>query len=207
SVTPIASSEFTLKGDAIVPAIGQNVDLNRWRGAIAADGPVLKMDENWQTGMDGVFIGGDVAGMDRFVTKAVGMGKEAAVAILAYISSTKTLPKPIDTPEALYGVINTAYHPNAARIRPGITGVEVRLGNFNEVQHPLDENGAMAEASRCFSCGICTLCDNCYFYCPDMAITRTGQGYEVNTDYCKGCGLCVVECPTGAIAMTEDLVP
>ncbi|MCP4091243.1 MAG: hypothetical protein GY746_15845, partial [Gammaproteobacteria bacterium] len=31
------------------------------------------------------------------------------------------------------------------------------------------------------------------------------RGYEVKRDYCKGCGLCVAECPTGAITMIEGL--
>ncbi len=207
SVTPLADSEFTLRADAIVPAIGQDADLPRWRGALAGDGPVIKADENWQTGMEGVFAGGDVASMERFVTQAVGMGKEAAAAILATIEPVKILQKPSVTNDASYGVINTAYHPLAARVRQEVTGVAARLNNFDEVQHPLDQKDALAEASRCFSCGTCTLCDNCLYYCPDMAITATDQGYEVDTDYCKGCGLCVAECPTGAIRMVEDLVP
>jgi Pyruvate/2-oxoacid:ferredoxin oxidoreductase delta subunit len=27
----------------------------------------------------------------------------------------------------------------------------------------------------------------------------------VLTDYCKGCGLCVKECPTGSLKMQEEL--
>ncbi|MDH3234851.1 MAG: 4Fe-4S binding protein, partial [Alphaproteobacteria bacterium] len=61
-----------------------------------------------------------------------------------------------------------------------------------------------AEAGRCFSCGTCIYCDNCYLYCPDMAITKLERGYEVKLDYCKGCGLCVAECPTGSISMKEE---
>ena len=45
---------------------------------------------------------------------------------------------------------------------------------------------------------------NCYYYCPDMAIRRVAGGYAVAGDYCKGCGLCVQECPTGSIAMREE---
>ena len=42
-------------------------------------------------------------------------------------------------------------------------------------------------------------------YCPDMAVKAVGSGYTVNTDYCKGCGLCVKECPTGSMTMQEEL--
>jgi Pyruvate/2-oxoacid:ferredoxin oxidoreductase delta subunit len=38
-----------------------------------------------------------------------------------------------------------------------------------------------------------------------MAVRRTGAGYAIAADYCKGCGLCVRECPTGSIVMTEEL--
>jgi Pyruvate/2-oxoacid:ferredoxin oxidoreductase delta subunit len=30
-------------------------------------------------------------------------------------------------------------------------------------------------------------------------------GYEVLGDYCKGCGLCVRECPTGSMKMLEEV--
>ena len=57
----------------------------------------------------------------------------------------------------------------------------------------------------CFSCGTCTHCDNCVTYCPDLAVQRAGDGYTVLTDYCKGCGVCVKECPTGSMTMQEEL--
>ncbi len=206
SADPVTGSEFTLKVDAIIPSIGQDVDLDRWQGLLDPDGPVLKSGPGWQTRADGIFVGGDLASMDRFVTRAIGMGKEAAAAITTHLDAQATTPAD-PVPEAGYDLINTAYHPPAERVRQGHTDASTRLDNFLEVQQPLDPEGAQAEASRCFSCGTCIYCDNCYFYCPDMAITRLGHGYEVITDYCKGCGLCVAECPTGAIAMHEDLKP
>jgi len=42
-------------------------------------------------------------------------------------------------------------------------------------------------------------------YCPDMAVKRVGDGYVVLGDYCKGCGVCVKECPTGSMKMQEEL--
>jgi len=203
---PVAGSGFALRADAIIPSIGQDADLDRWQGLLDSDGPVVKSGPGWQAGADGIFVGGDLASMDRFVTRAIGMGKEAAAAITAHLDA-QGVPPPAIAPEAGFDRINTAYHPPAARIRQGHTDATTRLDNFHEVQQLLDPAGAQAEASRCFSCGTCIYCDNCYFYCPDMAITRLEHGYEVITDYCKGCGLCVAECPTGAIAMHEDLQP
>jgi Pyruvate/2-oxoacid:ferredoxin oxidoreductase delta subunit len=28
--------------------------------------------------------------------------------------------------------------------------------------------------------------------------------YEIDLDYCKGCGICVEECPSGAIRMVPE---
>ena len=74
-----------------------------------------------------------------------------------------------------------------------------------EVQLGLDMEQALAEGERCFSCGTCIDCDNCVIYCPDLAVQRTEDGYTVLTDYCKGCGLCVKECPTGSMKMREEV--
>jgi Pyruvate/2-oxoacid:ferredoxin oxidoreductase delta subunit len=38
-----------------------------------------------------------------------------------------------------------------------------------------------------------------------MAVLRQGDGYVVLSDYCKGCGLCVSECPSGSMVMQEEL--
>ena len=73
------------------------------------------------------------------------------------------------------------------------------------MQLGLDIEQALAESERCFSCGTCINCDNCVVYCPDMAVKRVGDGYIVLTDYCKGCGVCVKECPTGSMTMQEEL--
>ena len=63
---------------------------------------------------------------------------------------------------------------------------------------------ALAETERCFSCGTCIECDNCVHYCPDLAVKHEAGGYVVLTDYCKGCGLCVEECPRGSLHMVSE---
>jgi Fe-S-cluster-containing hydrogenase component 2 len=42
--------------------------------------------------------------------------------------------------------------------------------------------------------------------CPDNAIHKIegAHGYAIDYDFCKGCGLCVAECPAGAIEMRAE---
>jgi NADPH-dependent glutamate synthase beta subunit-like oxidoreductase len=100
--------------------------------------------------------------------------------------------------------INTFYHPPQARARDRRLDPEERLRGDAEVQLGFDPEQALAEADRCFSCGTCISCDNCVLYCPDLAVKREADGYLVLTDYCKGCGVCVRECPTGSMEMIEE---
>ena len=204
TVDPISGSAFALEADAIVPAIGQDVDLQRWSGILEAAGPVVRTDRRWATVTPGLFAGGDVASMDRFVTHAIGMGKEAAAEIARYLDPQQAPAVAPANPEVHIDAVNTDYYPPAARNRPASADIDDRLADFREVQKRLEPEEALAEAGRCFSCGTCIYCDNCYLYCPDMAITKLERGYEVKLDYCKGCGLCVAECPTGSISMQEE---
>ena len=43
-------------------------------------------------------------------------------------------------------------------------------------------------------------CYNCWLYCPEAVITRTIPP-QIDLNYCKGCGICVEECPAKAISM------
>ena len=81
-----------------------------------------------------------------------------------------------------------------------------RVDSFAEVVQGLDAETALFEARRCLSCGNCFECDNCYGVCPDNAIIKLGAGnrYRIDTDFCKGCGLCAAECPCGAIDMVPE---
>ncbi len=82
------------------------------------------------------------------------------------------------------------------------------LGHFEDRIVPLSEEQAIAEASRCMSCGMCFECDNCVIYCPQDAVFRVSKdektmGRYVDTDYsrCIGCHICADVCPTGYIDM------
>ena len=203
---PLAGSGFTFVADAVLTSIGQDPDLAPFDGALPARGAVLAVDERLATGSAGVWAGGDVASMARFVTQAVGMGKRAALDIHRQWLGEAAAPADCDAAEAVVplAAIATWYHPQAPRAAAHVRLPSERHHAALEVQLGLEIEQALAEAERCFSCGSCIHCDNCVVYCPDLAVQRAGDGYAVLTDYCKGCGLCVRECPSGSMKMVEE---
>jgi len=51
----------------------------------------------------------------------------------------------------------------------------------------------------------CTQCMACWWQCPDLAIPqKKGKRVETNLDYCKGCSICAVACPSKAIVMEPE---
>jgi NADPH-dependent glutamate synthase beta subunit-like oxidoreductase len=207
----LAGGSFHLAADAIVTSIGQEPDLSVLGAGFAAAGGLLQTDPQHATGVARVYAGGDMASMARFVTAAVGMGKQAAQAIARELQQRQDGASPAaaghdaGAPAVSLAAISTHYHPGRERARTERLDAHERLTRSAEVQLALALEQALAESERCFSCGTCINCDNCVVYCPDMAIKRVGDGYTVLADYCKGCGMCVKECPTGSMTMQEEL--
>jgi 2-oxoacid:acceptor oxidoreductase gamma subunit (pyruvate/2-ketoisovalerate family) len=175
----------TIPCDALLLALGQSADLS-----------ILPSLSN-------VFAAGDMATGDGTVTHALGSGRRVAARVLARLAGE---PDPIEEhppAEALVAAAHVRFShfsvalPQVERHRAGPGGA---LG-FDEVSIGLD---GLSEASRCFSCGACTSCDTCLLYCPEGVIHRIGHGYRVDEGYCKGCGMCVAECPRRAMEMVME---
>jgi 2-oxoacid:acceptor oxidoreductase delta subunit (pyruvate/2-ketoisovalerate family) len=199
----------TLEADALVLALGQDVDLSLLEevpGIAVKDG-VVQVAPNMMTGYPGVFAGGDMVPSERTVTVAVGHGKKAARHIDAWLrgETYQALPK---HEVAEFDKLNSWYYADAPKtVRPTLDMAR-RRSTFEEVTKGLDETNALYEARRCLSCGNCFECDNCYGVCPDNAVIKLGPGkrFEFNYDFCKGCGVCAQECPCGAIAMVPEAI-
>ncbi|MFI7413460.1 NAD(P)-binding protein [Streptomyces sp. NPDC049627] len=205
---PQPTGEFEeLDADTVVLALGQDSDLSLLKGmpGLTVDHGTVRVAEGLITGQEGIFAGGDMVPDERTVTVAVGHGRKAARHIDAYLRGTPRAPGAKHAP-AGYDRLNTWYYSDApASVRPRLE-LARRVSTFDEVMQGLDESTALFEARRCMSCGNCFECDNCYGVCPDNAITKLGpgQGFAIDLDYCKGCGLCVAECPCGAMEMVPE---
>ena len=192
----------TLAADSVVLALGQDVDLALLDGVpgLEIDGGVVKVDANMMTGHPGIFAGGDMVPGERTVTVGIGHGKLAARNIDAWLRG-ETWTHPPRHEIASFDKLNTWYYSDAPKAQRPVLDMVRRQSTFEEVVGGFDPATAQFEARRCLSCGNCFECDNCYGVCPDNAVIKLGAGnrYAFNYDYCKGCGLCVSECPCGAI--------
>jgi 2-oxoacid:acceptor oxidoreductase delta subunit (pyruvate/2-ketoisovalerate family) len=207
---PQPTGEFeTLEADSLVLALGQDVDLSLLEGVPGLeikDGTV-QVASNMMTGHAGIFAGGDMVPAERTVTVGVGHGKKAARHIDAWLRGTVYVPAPKHE-LATFDKMNPWYYSDAPKTVRPMLEIARRTSTFEEVVSGLDETNALFEARRCMSCGNCFECDNCYGVCPDNAVIKLGPGnrFEFNFDYCKGCGICVSECPCGAIKMVPETV-
>ncbi|MGC8509868.1 MAG: NAD(P)-binding protein [Acidimicrobiales bacterium] len=198
-----------LDADALVLALGQDTDLSlleRAPGVVIRDG-VVEVAPTMMTGDAGVFAGGDAVPADRTATVAVGHGKHAARSIDDYVNGRVREVAPRHE-LATFDRLNTWYYSDAPRTRrPELEKIR-RQSTFDEVVQGLTEENALFEARRCLSCGNCFECDNCFGVCPDNAVIKLGGGerYEIDYDFCKGCGICVSECPCGAIEMVPEKI-
>jgi 2-oxoacid:acceptor oxidoreductase delta subunit (pyruvate/2-ketoisovalerate family) len=205
---PQPTGEFeSLAADSVVLALGQDVDLSLLEGVpnLEIKDGTVQVAANMMTGHPGIFAGGDMVPSERTVTVAVGHGKKAARHIDAWLQGTSYEPAPKHE-LAEFNKINPWYYSDADKtVRPQLD-IARRTTSFDEVQGGLNESNALFEARRCLSCGNCFECDNCYGVCPDNAVLKLGPGkrFEFKYDYCKGCGICVAECPCGAIKMVAE---
>jgi Pyruvate/2-oxoacid:ferredoxin oxidoreductase delta subunit len=145
-----------------------------------------------------VYFAGDCAEGEGTVTHAIGSGRKVAQAILTHTHAIAGPSKAV-LPVAP-GQIRFDYFGVVAPQSDRISHPARLAGDFAETNFGLE---TVDEAARCFSCGHCTHCDTCLIICPEGVIAQRGGRYRVDPDYCKGCGLCVAECPRAGLEMQE----
>jgi NADH-quinone oxidoreductase subunit F len=152
---PVAGSECTLSLDVLIPAIGQETELEGEDGLARNRDTTLVVSEALATTREGVFAAGDAATGPATVVHAVAQGNQAARAVDHYLR-TGRVEKIVTRPG--YEVVEQRFDPEdyAEARRPAIPVLPVaqRRGNFEEVELGLDEHAVQEECKRCLRCDL-----------------------------------------------------
>ncbi len=152
----------------------------------------MALDTFFKTGLESIET--------RLASCRVGNGNALSMEIYTNGERKKRNPHTV-----LFNEINADYFQSLSRSIPDSLAPFESSISFSEIEKSYSEDSAIEESKRCFNCGICNDCDNCRLFCPDISVQVSSNGANIslypltyrfiNLDYCKGCGICVVECP------------
>jgi len=199
--------------DNVIIAVGQRAKLDWLPAEYKTESGTIKIDAFGRIADTNFFAAGDVvqlgSGQPLMVVNAVGDGKRVAFNLDKVLRNIPLEPRtvPIDVIVDL-NRMNMTYFPHFPRVQQAMLAPTARKSTQQEVILAYSEEQASMEASRCFSCGTCNACDNCYLVCPEPCIVRSVRSnglYKILVDYCKGCRVCIEECPTGCLEGVPEL--
>jgi NADPH-dependent glutamate synthase beta subunit-like oxidoreductase/Fe-S-cluster-containing dehydrogenase component len=220
---PIEGSEYLVETEAVISAIGQQVDQD-----CLSSIPRLKWTRrntlfasrvNMKTSVPGVFAAGDAVSGPATVIEAIGGGKRAADAIDRYLSE---IPQPRIPPVPVRrGRIDWIEIPAKVKMelkRPvmSLLPIDRRRKTFQQAETGYPEKRVRQEAARCLRCDICTRCGRCVEICRDkIKVDALKMGYldfdrpgptdfTITETRCVLCGACAANCPTGAMRMEDS---
>jgi len=151
---PVKGSEFTVKTDVIIAAIGQRPELpamdrkvgtTAW-GTIEADPVTLT------TQMEGVFAGGDCVTGPATLIEALGMGNRAADGIDAYLGGGAPKEAVSFDGVDMRGRRGPGYVVSKPVNEVAFLDPKERSGGFEEVEGGFCAADALREAQRCLRC-------------------------------------------------------
>jgi len=201
---PIEGDTYELPIDTVITAVSQKPDLGALGSSELGDG-WLNADEWGHTGVDGIWTGGDNINLG-IATTSIGQATKAAESIHAYLQGSE--PKAAANGHMIRSDrIKLEWYPPIERTRRQVRSPEERLAKpFEEVDLGLTAEDALVEVTRCFSCGKCFGCENCWMYCQNNVFAKNptpmkdGYFFKIaKMEMCDGCKKCWEECPCGYI--------
>ena len=171
---PAYSEEVTKSFDAdmVILAIGQSPETEFLKGLdgfkLLGGGWVKADPVTLETGIPGIFCGGDIATGPKMAIDAVDQGQEAAESIIRYLEG-KDIKEGRCAAETQ--LVITVPDGIEKRVRVEIPTLPlINRDCFDEVELTLDEASARLEAERCLSCRRCLGCKLCEEACKPEAI-------------------------------------
>lgn len=213
-----SDTRHTLGADTVILAVGVQPELGFIKGSGLDLNPsgTIKIDPaTMATSLKGVFAAGDAVCGPSIVARAVGLGRETAVAVNEYLMGSlpaedaliigedsgvraETIARPhVPHVVKFAEMFNPDYYEKAPR---GKTEVSPHI-SFMERDSGFEAGTAVLEAGRCFHCGHCHKCGKCVEDCPGLILGMAEKGPEVlYPDECWHCGNCRISCPNAAIS-------
>ncbi len=222
----IEGSEFEIACDTIIPAIGQNLDID------FATNDLLSADtKTYKTKLGNVYIGGDALRGASTAINAIGDGRKAAEQIMKGSKVDFSIQKPNSK--------NFSRKDLMIKRSKRVFGSELKelplndRRNFKLVSETLSKQAIVDESSRCLYCD--EICNICTTVCPNFANfsyeiepikynlqkaiqiekgkfeIQSDKAFEVNQKYqilnianfCNECGNCNTFCPTNSAPYKE----
>src|ERR1700730_11747668 len=207
----VAAEKFAV--DNVIIAVGQHSSLAWLPAEFKTERGSIKIDRFGRLGDTNFFAAGDIvqlgSGQPLMVVNAVGDGKRVAFNLDKALRGEALEPRKIAIDVIVdLNRMNMTYFPHFPRVKQDMLNPSRRKKTQEEVILAFTEEQAVEEAGRCFSCGTCNACDNCYLVCPEPCIVRSDRSnglYKILVNYCKGCRVCIEECPTGCLEGVPEL--
>ncbi len=184
-------SKKDLKVDNVIIAIGETPDMDFIP-------PDLKIKRRKKpsvmsvcTNKKAFFAGGDFVSGPSYASLAVSWGRAGAEAIRAFIEKRRIVKG--NDKRAIVDIKKIRFH------------YFIPIPPSEQLKNKVSHLDILNESRRCLKCGKCIGCANCYIFCPDNAIRIYNKKLEIIYDYCKGCGICVRECPRDAMNLIEEI--
>ncbi len=209
TLIPIENSEFDIKADAVILAIGYEPKADSIKDVeliLGKGGTIVVKDESGSTNIKGIFAGGDVVSGPMTVVQAIASGKRGADAIHRYLR--KLPPKEIEEPIVLRPLDEKIVNLIVKTLRQKMPSLPIheRIKTFDEVNIGFTREQAVTEAQRCLNCGAgaiisdeCIACFNCVLVCPYGVPVAGDEKAKIDINQCQACGICASECPASAI--------
>jgi len=200
---PIAGSEDRLQVDAVIVAVSQELDREALMDVPAHHGHV-ETDAIGKLGYH-VWAGGDDRG-PGIAALATAQGRQAAEAAHAELQRLPSAPGATDI-SVNAEQIKTGYYEQQPPLDPPRRPEEAWLRQpDDEIDVTITSEQALQEARRCFSCGMCFGCQQCWMYCNAGSFVRLaeaayGDYFALDMEACEGCGKCIEVCPSGFLSV------
>jgi formate dehydrogenase major subunit len=202
---PVADSEFSLPVDSVISALSQLPVLEGLE-SLDHEGDWLVADATGELERD-ILAGGDALG-PGIAGEAIVQGRRAAELLHGRFRGLD-LEKTSDPHIPDIGVeqIMFATKPRCEPVQAEPLEPEQRLqAGMAEFTRTIGEEEFLAEVERCYSCGACFGCEQCFMYCTAGCFTRAedprgGHYFVLNLENCGECGKCVEVCPCGYLEL------